>query len=115
MHERLPAVTIDRRDKQGFPTPVDAYLRAHAMEFASDLIASRAFRERGVFDITAVNTAFARWRSGQGSLPGLWTWLSTEVWFQQYFDGPLTPLVASQTLRRDALAESRFGQRAGLR
>ena len=104
MRDSLPVATVDRRDKQGYPTPVDAYLRAHAIEFASDLIASRAFRERGVFDIAAVDAAFARWRNGQGSLPGLWTWLSTEVWFQQYFDVPLTPLLAPQTARRDALA-----------
>ena len=81
----LPDATVERRDKQGYPTPVEHWLRAHAVEFAGDLIGSRSFRERGVFDVRAAGAAFERWRGG-AALPHLWTWLSTETWYRQYFD-----------------------------
>lgn len=86
MRGLLPDITVDRRDKQGYPTPGDTWLRQHGAEYAGDLLASRSFRERGVFDPAATDAAFAQWRAGNGKLPGLWTWLSTEIWFRRYLD-----------------------------
>ena len=54
-----------------------------------DIIGSRRFRERGVFEADVTSAAFDRWRSGKGALAGLWTWLSTEHWFRQYHDTPV--------------------------
>ncbi len=85
----VPDETLDRRDKQGYPTPANDWLRQYGVEYAGDLIGSQRFRERDVFDAGAAATAFDRWRSGQGALPGLWTWLSTENWFRQYVDTPV--------------------------
>lgn len=85
----VPDDTLDRRDKQGYPTPANDWLRSFGVEYAGDLIGSRAFRERGVFDAVAASNAFERWRSGRGALPGLWTWLSAENWYRQYLDTPV--------------------------
>ncbi|MGJ4728868.1 asparagine synthase (glutamine-hydrolyzing) [Luteimonas sp. SDU101] len=84
----VPDETLDRRDKQGYPTPANDWLRSVGVDYAGDLISSRAFRERGVFDAAASSRAFERWRRGQGALPGLWTWLSAENWYRQYVDTP---------------------------
>jgi asparagine synthase (glutamine-hydrolysing) len=88
----LPDATIDRRDKQGYPTPANDWLRSYGVEYAGDVIGSRRFRERGVFDAEVAAKAFTRWRSGTGSLAGLWNWLSTEAWFRQYIDTPVERL-----------------------
>lgn len=88
MRGLLPDQTVDRRDKQGYPTPGETWLRQHGAEYAGDLLASRSFRERGVFDPASTDAAFAQWRGGAGKLPGLWTWLSTEHWFRRYLDQP---------------------------
>lgn len=85
----VPDATLDRRDKQGYPTPANDWLRQYGIEYAGDLIGSQRFRERDVFDAAAATAAFDRWRSGKGSLGGLWTWLSTENWFRQYLDAPV--------------------------
>nr|WP_273544203.1 asparagine synthase (glutamine-hydrolyzing) [Luteimonas saliphila] len=82
----VPDDILDRRDKQGYPTPANDWLRRFGVEYAGDTIGSRSFRERGVFDAAAAGAAFERWRDGRAALPGLWTWLSTETWFRQYFD-----------------------------
>ncbi len=89
MRGTVPDETLDRRDKQGYPTPANDWLRQYGVEYAGDLIGSRRFRERDVFDAAAASAAFDRWRSGSGSLAGLWTWLSTENWFRQYLDTPV--------------------------
>lgn len=89
MRGTVPDETLDRRDKQGYPTPANDWLRQYGVDYAGDLIGSRRFRERDVFDAAAASAAFDRWRSGNGSLAGLWTWLSTENWFRQYVDTPV--------------------------
>src|SRR5690606_2956446 len=61
----VPDATLGRRDKQGYPTPANEWLRSYGVEYAGDLIGSRAFRERGVFDPPAATAAFERWRRGQ--------------------------------------------------
>jgi asparagine synthase (glutamine-hydrolysing) len=88
MRGRLPDITVDRSDKQGYPTPIEGWLRQHAVDYAGDLIGSRRFRERDWFEPTAASAAFERWRTGQARLPQLWTWLSAEVWARQYLDAP---------------------------
>lgn len=90
MRGLVPDETLDRRDKQGYPTPAEEWLRSIGMDYAGDLIGSRSFRERGVFDAAAAARAFERWRKGERKLPGLWTWLSTENWHRQYLDNPPT-------------------------
>lgn len=96
----VPDETLDRRDKQGYPTPANDWLRSIGMEYAGDVIASRRFRERGVFDADAAAAAFERWRSGRGPLAGLWTWLSTEAWFRQYVDTPVSGWARPATAAR---------------
>ncbi len=85
----VPDETLDRRDKQGYPTPANEWLRSFGVEYAGDIIGSRRFRERGVFDADAASASFERWRGGKEPLAGLWTWLSTENWFRQYLDSPI--------------------------
>ncbi len=86
MRGLLPDITVDRRDKQGYPTPIEGWLKQYGVDYAGDVIGSRSFRERGLFDAAAAGAAFERWRAGQARLPELWTWLSTEVWARQYLD-----------------------------
>jgi asparagine synthase (glutamine-hydrolysing) len=82
----LPDATIDRRDKQGYPTPVEGWLRQYAIEYAGDIIGSQRFAERGIFDAAAARASFDRWRNGRHGSGGLWTWLSTDAWFRHFLD-----------------------------
>jgi asparagine synthase (glutamine-hydrolysing) len=91
MRGRLPDITVDRSDKQGYPTPIEGWLRQHGADYAGDLIGSRSFRERDLFDPSAAGAAFERWRTDKARLPELWTWLSAEVWARQYLDAAPAP------------------------
>jgi len=79
----LPTDVLERKDKMGFPVPLQAWMRGGAREFACDTLLSTRARHRGVFDATAVEQlvdgehAFGR---------RAWGLLSLELWFQTFID-----------------------------
>ncbi|MEI7444317.1 MAG: asparagine synthase (glutamine-hydrolyzing) [Burkholderiales bacterium] len=83
----LPAETVGRRDKMGFPVPLQHWARGRAREFVADVLGSRACRERGLFDPAAltrlVDTEAAFGRS-------LWGALQLELWHLAMIDAPVT-------------------------
>ncbi|MFM1987616.1 MAG: hypothetical protein RJA99_573 [Pseudomonadota bacterium] len=83
----LPAATVERRDKMGFPVPLQHWARGRAREFVADVLGSRACRERGLFDAPALarlvdtEAAFGR---------ALWGALQLELWHLAMIDPPVT-------------------------
>jgi asparagine synthase (glutamine-hydrolysing) len=85
IRDLLPATVLARRDKMGFPVPLQLWARGHAKEFFHDVLLSRRTRERGLFDVAAVErlikqeSAFSR---------VLWGLLQIELWHRQFIDQP---------------------------
>lgn len=84
--DRLPATILDRKDKMGFPVPLQIWLRqgGRAREFVQDVFRSRCARERDYlrpgFDVdTLIGGASVFNRN-------LWGFLSLELWQQQFHD-----------------------------
>lgn len=84
--DRLPGVILDRKDKMGFPVPLQVWIRAggRAREFLLDTFRSARARERSYlapgFDIEALiakERLFGR---------NVWALLSLELWQQQFHD-----------------------------
>lgn len=84
--ERLPDAILDRKDKMGFPVPLQLWIRAggRAREFLLDTFRSARARERAYltpgFDIEtliAKESLFGR---------NVWALLSLELWQQQFHD-----------------------------
>jgi asparagine synthase (glutamine-hydrolysing) len=79
----LPEKVFQRRDKMGFPVPLQIWAKGKAKDFFCDVLLSRRCKERGLFDISVVETlineeaAFSR---------VLWGLLQVELWHQQYID-----------------------------
>ena len=79
----LPQKVFERRDKMGFPVPLQIWARGKAKDFFCDVLLSRQCRERGLFDMNVVETlineeaAFSR---------VLWGLLQVELWHRQYID-----------------------------
>jgi asparagine synthase (glutamine-hydrolysing) len=80
---------VNRKDKMGFPVPLQAWLRrgGRAREFILDTFRSANARRRfylsGDFDIEGLierEGAFSR---------NLWAFLNLELWQQRFFDRPL--------------------------
>jgi asparagine synthase (glutamine-hydrolysing) len=87
----LPAEIIDRT-KQGFPIPIDRWLRQECREMMRDLLSPARIRQRGLFREEQVTRLMQRHESGYAdhSLE-LWGLCSLELWFERFFDRPSPP------------------------
>jgi asparagine synthase (glutamine-hydrolysing) len=88
----LPQKVHHRKDKMGFPVPLHhwASTPGRTADLFRDTLASRACRERGLFDPATVAAALDR------SAPfsrKLWGVLSLELWFLTFIDGATAPAV----------------------
>jgi asparagine synthase (glutamine-hydrolysing) len=81
----LPASVLRRRDKMGFPVPLQHWARGRAREFFHDVLLSRRTRERGLFDATVVERMIEQQSSFSRVLWGL---LQLELWHRQFIDAP---------------------------
>ncbi len=81
--QMLPTSIAERRDKMGFPTPLNARAHGPARDFVSDILSCRSALERSWVDNRRVlasqstESAFGR---------GFWGLLSLEIWQQEFHD-----------------------------
>lgn len=84
MQDDLPKAAAQRKDKMGFPVPLNEWLQAGIVrEFVMDIALSRAAQERGIFNMSAVQSMFDH-EAAFGRQ--IWGWLSFELWCQNYLD-----------------------------
>ncbi|MFZ2236766.1 MAG: asparagine synthase (glutamine-hydrolyzing) [Dokdonella sp.] len=82
----LPSDVLDK-PKQGFAIPLAAWFRGPLRELASDVIGSRAFRERGLIAAAAADGYLADHLAGRADHgETLWLVLSLELWARRYLD-----------------------------
>jgi asparagine synthase (glutamine-hydrolysing) len=87
--EGLPPEILTRYDKKGYPTPMGRWFATTAREGVHDVLASAAFRTRGIVDQERALQAFARHVAGEYDFTQLiWQWLTLELWFRQFIDSP---------------------------
>jgi asparagine synthase (glutamine-hydrolysing) len=80
----VPAETLARRDKMGFPVPFVQWVRGPARAFACDILLSKTARERGIIDGGRIEQAL----ESQGPYEReLWGMLCLELWQRQFIDG----------------------------
>lgn len=80
----IPKKVLKRKDKMGFPVPLSEWMqKGPVRDFVSDVLLSKACRERGLFDPAALEklikteARFAR---------QLWGALCLELWHQRFID-----------------------------
>lgn len=83
IRDLLPPTVLDRRDKMGFPVPLQLWARGRAKDFFHDVLLSRRARERGLFDAGAVERLI---RQESAFSRTLWGVLQIELWHQQFID-----------------------------
>jgi asparagine synthase (glutamine-hydrolysing) len=101
----LPA-SVMNKPKQGFAIPVARWLRNELRPLLQDIIGSRSFRERGLFQQAGVQQCFDRHLAGthDASEP-LWLLLTYELWARRFLDEvPAAPVPAAPGRRAAALA-----------
>ena len=83
----VPPQITQRTDKLGFPTPFAVWLRDHAWSEASDILSSTTLRQRGIFDVAAIDAHVSQHLSGARDNSWLiWKWISLELWFRTFID-----------------------------
>jgi asparagine synthase (glutamine-hydrolysing) len=79
----LPNEIINRKDKMGFPTPINNWLAGDLKEYALDTLTSQKARERGYLNIKNIEDQIKN--SGKFSRD-LWGALNLEMWHTKFID-----------------------------
>ncbi|MBL8954853.1 MAG: asparagine synthase (glutamine-hydrolyzing) [Myxococcaceae bacterium] len=71
--------------KRAVVTPQREWFQGPLRSRIEDLIASRSFRERGLFDAAEVARGFDEFCAGKvNNAFWVWQWINTELWFQKF-------------------------------
>lgn len=97
MAERLIPSEIIHRKKQGFPIPIDQWLRHEARPLMRDMLSPAALERRGLFNARYVEQLMQQHESGYADhTTELWGLVSFEMWMRRFCDGrPATHLLVS--------------------
>ncbi|MCB0685101.1 MAG: asparagine synthase (glutamine-hydrolyzing) [Lewinellaceae bacterium] len=79
----LPKEIVNRKDKMGFPVPINEWMAGPLKEFILDIFRSRKTIERGIFNIGNIVDHVIR----QGNFNrDIWGALNIELWHRQFID-----------------------------
>lgn len=82
----LPASIIHRK-KQGFPIPLDRWLRNEARELVHDMLRPEGIAQRGLFDPAYVRKLVSNHESGRFNYSKeIWGLVSFEMWMRKFVD-----------------------------
>ena len=84
----LPPLVAGRRDKKGFPTPIDRWFAGPLGSWLEDQLLGPAAQARALFDPAWVRTVLAAHRSGTPDRSrDLWMLLNTNLWWGLFVEG----------------------------
>ena len=81
----LPEAIINRKDKMGFPVPLQIWAKNRTGGFFRDVLLSPACRQRGILNIDEVESLIGR---EEDFSRRLWGMLNIELWFRTFIDRP---------------------------
>ncbi len=82
----LPPAILDKK-KQGFAIPRDQWFQKDLKQYASDLLTSKRFKERGYFQNENVKLILTEHLKGQRDYSTwIWSLINFELWHQQFVD-----------------------------
>jgi asparagine synthase (glutamine-hydrolysing) len=84
----VPPAVLARKDKMGFPVPFAQWTRGVAHDFVRGTLLSDRARQRGIYNVAAVERALV---DEQEFGRGVWGLLCLELWHRIFIDGDLKP------------------------
>jgi asparagine synthase (glutamine-hydrolysing) len=81
----VPPEILERKDKMGFPVPLHLWLKDGLKGFVKDVLLDTRARERGIFNMKALESAIDQEKSF-GRV--IWGALCIELWFKTFIDDP---------------------------
>jgi asparagine synthase (glutamine-hydrolysing) len=86
MAKRLPD-SIRVATKRGVVTPQREWLRTILRPQVDEIIQSRSFAERELFDVKEVQSSYNKFCAGEGENAFfVWQWVNTELWWRMFMD-----------------------------
>ena len=84
----LPFKIYARKDKKGFSTPADEWLRDnHVVKKIQEILESQSFEARGYFDVERCKYLYERHVKGEINISrDIWQWINLEIWFRKFID-----------------------------
>ncbi len=79
----VPQEILYRKDKMGFPVPLNQWLQGSASDFVSDILFSDRARQRGIYNIAAIEQSY---RNHNKFSRVMWGLLCMELWFREFID-----------------------------
>lgn len=84
---RLIPESIINRPKQGFPIPIEKWLRKEARPLMRDLLSTDSIGQRGLFNQNVINGMMEQHESGMKDYSTeLWGLMSFEMWMQRFIE-----------------------------
>ena len=81
--DEIPTEILNRRDKMGFPVPLNEWIGGELGDFVNDIFGSQAARSRPFINAQAIRTTSGRVEKFSRKLWGL---ISLELWHRAYHD-----------------------------
>ncbi|MZP29501.1 asparagine synthase (glutamine-hydrolyzing) [Heliobacterium undosum] len=79
----IPEEVRRRKDKKGFPTPINLWFKAGARQLLQDILLDPAARQRGLFDAAAISRSL---ETSHDHAWALWSLCNVELWFKLFID-----------------------------
>jgi len=79
----LPKEILERKDKMGFPVPINEWIDGPLKEYVHDIFNTQEARNRGIYNTAAIQS-FAK-GSGKFSRE-IWGAMNLELWFRRFID-----------------------------
>lgn len=83
VQDLIPEKILQRKDKMGFPIPLNEWFAGPLKEFILDIFKSKKTKERGLFNIQNIEEDITR---GGKFNRKLWGALNIELWFRTFVD-----------------------------
>lgn len=80
----VPNQVLSRKDKMGFPIPINQWFAGPLKNFVHDILLSRKSKERSIFNKKGLSKILSSQHSAYSRL--LWGVLNLELWFQTFID-----------------------------
>ena len=81
--DEIPTEILNRRDKMGFPVPLNEWIGGELSDFVNDIFGSQAAHGRSFINVQAIRTKSGRVEKFSRKLWGL---ISLELWHRAYHD-----------------------------
>lgn len=95
--ERLIPAEIIHRKKQGFPIPIERWLRSEARPMMRDLLSTETLKKRGLFNSDFVSSLISQHESGYADhSTELWGLMGVEMWMQRFVDSATSAAIPNR-------------------